>query len=59
MPQKQEKFTPRELLMVLNDANFEKTILHSCKEPPLQELRSFLFPTIPIVTSTQQQGKTK
>jgi hypothetical protein len=44
---------------VLYGTNFEKTILHSSEEPPLQELRSFLFPTVRIVTSPQRQGITK
>ncbi len=43
----------------LYGTNFEKTILHSYEEPPLQELRSFLFPTVRIVTSPQRQGITK
>ncbi|WP_230905583.1 hypothetical protein, partial [Escherichia coli] len=45
--------------LVLYCTNFEKTILHSSEEPPLQELRSFLFPTARIVTSPQRQGITK
>ncbi|MGM8637911.1 hypothetical protein, partial [Enterobacter roggenkampii] len=44
---------------VLYGTNFEKTILHSSEEPPLQELHSFLFPTVHIVISPKRQGKTK
>jgi prophage regulatory protein len=57
MPQKQEKFRWSEFLLILNDANFKKTFLHSCKEPPLQELRSFLFPTFRTVAPSQRQGE--
>ncbi|HHN9357659.1 TPA: hypothetical protein ACP600_003135, partial [Escherichia coli] len=44
---------------VLYGTNFEKTILHSSEEPPLQELHSFLFPTVHIVISPKRQGITK